>query len=120
MVSRIITVSISNAAVTEQKLGAGVSLPGPRIANVQPANSSYSANGSANVSTSGGYIIINGAGFVNGCTVIIGTANATSVTYVSDTVVNAQVAGASAGTYFVYLVNPNGLTAIGVNQISLS
>lgn len=120
MVSRIITNSISNSSITLAKLQANVSLAGPRIANVQPSNSSYSANGSANVSTSGGYVIVNGAGFINSCSVILGTTNATSVTYVSDTVLNVEVPAKTAGTYFVYVVNPNGDTAIGVNRISYS
>jgi hypothetical protein len=100
---------------------------GPRIANIQVTDSNYSVTGAANVSTAGGYIRINGTGFVSGCTVIIGSLAAgavpnvaPSVSFINSTRVNAQVPANSAGSRTVFLVNPDGSTALKFDGVSYS
>jgi hypothetical protein len=90
------------------------------ISSIEVTDSSYSVLDDTAVSVNGGYIKITGTGFVSGCQVVIGSAVASSVTYVSSTVVHCQVPAQTAGTYTVYLTNPNGSVAIRVNGINYS
>jgi hypothetical protein len=93
---------------------------GPAIANIQIANSSYGVLDDTAVDTAGGYIIINGSKFSNGCSVLIGNTVATSVTFVSSSVIRAQVPARSAASYVVYVGNPDGGTAIFVAGLTYS
>jgi hypothetical protein len=96
-------------------------LQGPRITSVQvDVDSGYTSSTANAVGLSGGYISINGSGFVTGCSVIIGSLTATSVTFVSSIKVNCQIPAQSAGTYTIYLINPDGSTAIRVNSVQYS
>jgi hypothetical protein len=93
---------------------------GPTVTNIQITNSSYVVLDDTAVSTSGGYIKITGTNFASGCEVIIGSTNATAVSFVSSTVLNVQVPALSAGTYVVYVVNSDGSVAIRVNGLTSS
>ena len=111
---------IAPGAVTAEALAPGVG-GGPAIANVQIANSSYSILDDTAVSLSGGYIIINGENFDANVQVLVGNTVATSVTYVSENQVRAEVGAAAAGSKIVYLVNTDtGATAIRVNGLTYS
>jgi hypothetical protein len=91
---------------------------GPKIANIQVANSTYVANGSSNISTSGGYAIINGTNFQSNVNVVLGNTLATSVAYVSSIRLNVQVPALTAGNYIVYVTNTdNGKVAVKPNGI---
>lgn len=92
----------------------------PKISNVSVANSSYSLIDDTAVSTNGGYVVITGTGFEDGATVIINEVTATAVSYINATRLNVQLPAKSAATYDVYVVNPDGATAIGVNKITYS
>lgn len=96
------------------------SITGPRIANIQVSNSSYIPTGANTVSTTGGYVIINGSGFQPNVNVVIGNVLATAVTYISTTRINSQIPALASGSYFVYVtttdngkvaIKPNGITA---------
>ena len=92
---------------------------GPRISNIEVANSSYGVvAGQQTVDVTGGYVVITGSGFLTGCNVTVGNYPALSVTFVSDTVVRARINGQVAGSYHVYLVNTDGGTAIRLNGIT--
>ena len=94
---------------------------GPLIANVQIANSSYTILDDTAVSLDGGYIIINGSKFEENVNVLINNVPATSVVYVSETQVRAQIPAATAGSKHVYVVNTDtGATAIRVNGLTYS
>ena len=93
---------------------------GPTVTNVQITTSSYVVLDDTAVALSGGYIKITGTNFANGCEVIIGTTNATSVAFVNSTTLNVQVPSLSAGTYVVYVVNTDGSVAIIVNGLTYS
>jgi hypothetical protein len=90
------------------------------ITSIQVTDSSWTPIDDSAVSTSGGYIVITGANFVSGCNIIISSTNATSVAFVNSTTLRVQVPALSAGTYVVYVVNPNGATAIIVNGLTYS
>jgi hypothetical protein len=95
------------------------SISGPRIANIQVSNSSYVATGANTLSTSGGFVIINGSGFHPNVNVVVGNVLATSVTYVSTTRINSQIPPLSLGSYFVYVTTTdNGKVAIRPNGIT--
>ena len=93
---------------------------GPAIANIQIANSSYGVLDDTAVNTAGGYVVINGTKFSNGCSVLIGNTVATTVTFVSATQVRAQVPAKVGASYVVYVTNPDGGTAIAVNGLTYS
>ena len=92
----------------------------PKITGVAVTDSGYAALDDTAISTAGGYIKITGTGFVTGCQVLIGTVSATSVGFVSSTEVRAQLPATAAGTYILYLVNPDGSVAIRVNAVTFS
>lgn len=106
--------------ITPEKIASTVALGGPRIANVQIANSSWSQLDDTAVDTAGGYVIVNGSGFNSGCQVLINSTPATSVTFVSSSVLRVQVPAKDANTYVMYVVNPDGGTAVGVNALTYS
>jgi len=68
----------------------------------------------------GGYLLINGTGFVTGCSVLLDTTSASSVTFVSSTQLRVVAQAKSAATYNAYVVNPDGGTATRVNGITYS
>jgi hypothetical protein len=92
----------------------------PKIGNVSIANSSYTVLDDTAVNVGGGYIVVSGAGFQDGATVIISGTQATSVSYVNSSTLHAQVPAKSAATYNLYVVNPDGGTAIGPNKLTYS
>ena len=92
----------------------------PRITTVNVANSTYAVLDDTSVNTSGGYLVITGANFQSGALVTIGDTAATSTTYVNDTTLRAQVPAKTAGSYSVYVQNPDGGTAIRVLGVAFS
>ena len=93
---------------------------GPKITNIQVTDAAYTVLDDTAVDTAGGNIRITGTGFVTGCSVIVGSQPASSVAFVSSTEVRVQVGAQSAGTYIVYLVNPDGGVGIRVNGLTYS
>lgn len=92
----------------------------PRCANVQIATSTWTVKDDTAVALEGGYIIINGAGFVAGASVLVGSVAAASVTVVNSTTIRAQVNAAAAGTYVIYVTNPDGSVGILVPGLTYS
>ena len=120
------TYTAANVTVSEtgQLVSAAANLlsevGGPKIADVVITDSSWNTLNDTAVDTAGGYIKIIGTGFVSGCQVVINSVPATSVTFTSSTQVRAQLPSMAAGTYIVYLINPDGGTAIRVNGVNFS
>ena len=90
------------------------------ISGITVTDASYANTDDTAVGLTGGYIKVTGTGFVSGCTVVVGTVIATSVTFISSTEVRAQLPALTAGTYVLYVSNPSGAVAIRVNAITFS
>ena len=125
------TVYIGNTAMTETggilalpagtaNVSPGTPVDVPKITSVQITDSSWNVLDDTSVSTSGGYIVINGSNFVSGCIVDVGTLQASSVSFVSSSVLRCQIPAQSAGTYNVFVINPDGGTAVRVNGVTYS
>lgn len=112
--------AIEDGAITADIIDASVSLSGPRIANVQIANSSWSVLDDTAIDVDGGYIVINGVGFADNCTVLFDGTPASAVTYIDASTLRVQVPALAANTYNVYVNNPDGGVAIGVSQLTSS
>jgi hypothetical protein len=104
------------ALATTASVAASVAVGGgPKISSIQlTTGSSYTVTTATAISTSGGYILINGTGFVATPQVTIGTQLATSIGFVSATQLQVQVPAQVNGTYPVYVTNPDGGVAINV------
>jgi hypothetical protein len=97
------------------------SLPSPpTIANIQIIDSSYTVLDDTAVGLPGGNVLVNGAGFSSGATVLVGTIPAISTTFVNSTQVRALLPAMSAGTYAVFFVNGNGQISIKLPGITYS
>jgi hypothetical protein len=111
--------AITAGTITATQFSNTVDFGGPKISSILVTDSSYVTIG-GNVSTAGGYIKTIGTGFVTGCTVVVNSNIATSVTFVSSTEVRAQLPATVAGSYFIYLTNPDGGVALKINGITFS
>jgi hypothetical protein len=100
--------------------GGGSGSGGPKISSIVVTNSSYSNLDDTAVDVAGGYIKLIGSGFATGCQVLVNNTPATSIAFISDTEVRAQLPATAAGTYIVYLVNSDGGVAIRVNGVTFS
>ena len=118
--TKITSSEIQTGAVTADKIANNVTLGGPKITTVNVANSAYTVLDDTAVNIGGGYIVITGSGFESGAQVIIDTTTATSVAYVNNTTLRAEVPSKSAASYNLYVVNPDGGTAIRVNGLTYS
>ena len=117
--TQITTSSIANGAVTLAQLAPSAT-PGPKITQIQITNSGGTVLDDTAISLNGGYIKITGTGFAAGAQVIVNNTPASSTTFTSTTVLNAQVGAQVAGTYVVYVVNADGGVAIAVNGLTYS
>ena len=118
--SNSITDGTLPASKVSSSLALTVSVTSIRITSIAICDSSYVTVADTAISLTGGYIKIIGTGFVTGCTVAVDTTVATSVTFVSSTQINVQLPAKAAGTYILYLSNPNGAVAIRVNAVTFS
>ena len=92
--------------------GAGTLPSNPIVSNVQVSDSSYTILDDTAVSSeSGGFVVINGSNFGSGTTVTLGGTQATSVTYVSSSRMQAQVPAKASGSYTVIVTRGDGQIA---------
>lgn len=119
MTTRITSANIAPGAITADRLAEGVG-GGPKISNIQVTDNTYTVLDDTAVGLSGGYVKITGTGFQTGCVAIIGSTTATATAFVSGNFINVQVPALAAGTYIVYVVNPDGGVAIRVNGLTYS
>jgi alpha-tubulin suppressor-like RCC1 family protein len=118
-ITQLQATSIADGAITTEKFSGDVSLS-IKVSNVAISNSTYTVLDDTAVNVGGGYIVITGAGFQSGAQVLINRDEATSVSFVDSTTLRAQVPAKDAGTYNLYVVNPDGGTAIRVNGLTYS
>jgi hypothetical protein len=96
-------------------LGTLTSVTGPKITLVD-----YPGDDLATLPAGGATVAIVGTGFVNGCQVLVDSVYAPTVTFVSSSAINFTTPAMSAGTYPIYVINPDGGTAIAIPGISYS
>lgn len=109
---------IAPQAITSESLAPGLS-GNPTINNIIITDSGYANTANTTISsTSGGYIKIYGSKFQEGCQVHIEESLATSVTVISANEIRSQLGPKSAGSYVVYVTNPNGRFALKINGIT--
>lgn len=111
------TTKISSSNIQATSIDAIGSMP--KITQIVVTNSSYVPTGGTTVSTTGGYIQITGTGFVSGAQVLIDETPASAVGFVNSTQLNVQVPAKSAGSYFVYVNNPDGGVGLAVNAVTV-
>jgi alpha-tubulin suppressor-like RCC1 family protein len=92
----------------------------PKITSVAISNSTFTVLDDAAVNVGGGYIVVTGANFQSGATVLIDTTPASSVSRINSTTLHVQVPSRPAATYNLYVTNPDGGTGIRVNAITYS
>jgi len=105
---------------TTQDVAVIASATSPKVANIQVADNTWTVLDDTAVDTAGGYILVNGSGFVSVPQVYINNQAATTVSYVSSSQLRVQVPAQSAGTYPMYVINSDGGTAILVPGVSYS
>jgi hypothetical protein len=93
---------------------------GPKITNLQITSNVYVVLDDTAVDLTGGFVKLTGTNFVSGCLVYVASTPANSTTFINSTEVRAQLPATAAGTYPVYLVNPDGGTAIRVPGVTFS
>ena len=96
-------------------LGTLTSVTGPKITLVD-----YPGDDLATTPAGGATVAIAGTGFVNGCQVLVDSTYANTVTFVSSTSISFTTPAMSAGTYPIYVINPDGGTAIAIPGVSYS
>jgi hypothetical protein len=96
-------------------LGTLTSVTGPKITLVD-----YPGDDLATTPAGGATVAITGTGFVNGCQVLVDSVYAPTVTFVSGTSISFTTPAMSAGTYPIYVINPDGGTAIAIPGVSYS
>ena len=118
--SQITNYTIDTQQLTNTAVAAFAQSLAPKITTVNVANSGYTVLDDTAVNIGGGYIVITGADFQSGASVLIDATPATSVTYVNTTTLRAEVPSKSAASYNLYVVNPDGGTGIRVAGLTYS
>jgi hypothetical protein len=103
------------ATVVEVSTGGG-----PKITNLQITDNAWTVLDDTAVDTAGGYVLITGTNFVSGALVYFNQTAANSVAFVGTTTLRVTVPALTAGTYIVYVINPDGGTAIRVPGLTAS
>ena len=78
----------------------------------------YPGTETATNSAGGETINLTGSGFQSGCNILVGTTSASVVTFISSTQVSFVAPALSAGTYVMYVINPDGGTCISIPGLS--
>ena len=109
------TVQLSNTATA-----AFAKTLAPKVLYANVASNTFTVLDDTAVNVGGGYIVVTGAEFQSGATVLIDTVPASAVTYVNSTTLQVQVPTKSAASYNLYVVNPDGGVGIKVAGITYS
>jgi alpha-tubulin suppressor-like RCC1 family protein len=109
------TVQLSNTATA-----AFAKTLAPKVLYANVASNTFTVLDDTAVNVGGGYIVVTGAEFQSGATVLIDTTPASAVTYVNSTTLQVQVPTKSAASYNLYVVNPDGGVGIKVSGVTYS
>jgi hypothetical protein len=106
---------LADGTISPSEIGAATSSDILRISGVTYPGDDLAVNPAG-----GQTVTISGSGFTSTPTIYVGGTIAPSVTFVSATQLTFTTPVKTAGTYDIYVVNPNGATAIRVYGISYS
>jgi hypothetical protein len=128
--TRVLNHNITDRDVTEIKFAEGLidSLSStitienfdPKFNTVTITDNTFTAIDDTAVNVGGGHIVITGENFAEGATVIVDNTPASSVNRVNSTTLQVQVPAKAAASYNLFVVNPDGGTAIKINAITYS
>ena len=107
MTTKIATTNIQDTALT--------TLLGPKVTTIV-----YPGDDTATDTAGGQTINLTGNGFQSGCSVLVGSTASSVVTFISTTQISFTAPAMAAGTYVIYVINPDGGTAISIPGISYS
>lgn len=107
MTTKIATTNIQDSALT--------TLLGPKVTTIV-----YPGTETATDTAGGETINLTGNGFQSGCNVLVGSTSASVVTFISSTQISFTAPAMTANTYVLYVINPDGGTAISIPGISYS
>jgi len=113
MVNKARTSAFGAGSVTAAKISAPVDIP--KISSI-----AYSGDDTATNTAGGDTITVNGSFFKSGCFVYVDTTKASVVSFISSTQITFTAPAKSAGTYTLYVYNPDGGTAIYIPGINYS
>jgi hypothetical protein len=107
MTTKIDLTNIADTALT--------TLTGPKVTTIV-----YIGDDTATDTAGGATINLTGNGFQSGCSVLVASTASSVVTFISATQISFVAPALSAGTYVIYVINPDGGTAISIPGISYS
>ena len=87
----------------------------PKISTI-----TYPGTETATDTAGGETITLTGSGFTNGCSILVGSTTVSVVGFVSSNVVTFTAPVMAAGSYTLYVINPDGGTAISIPGINYS
>ena len=90
-------------------------LTGPKVTTIV-----YPGDDTATDTAGGATINLTGNGFQSGCSVLVASTASSVVTFISATQISFIAPALAAGTYVIYVINPDGGTAISIPGISYS
>ena len=110
----------SNATIAFSSTSAFANALAPKITTVNVANSAFTVLDDTAVNIGGGYVVITGANFQSGASVLIDTTPASAVTFVNTSTLQVQIPAKAAASYNLYVVNPDGGTGIRIAGLNYS
>ena len=90
-------------------------LTGPKVTTIV-----YPGTETATDIAGGATINLTGGGFQSGCSVLVASTASSVVTFINSTQISFIAPALAAGTYVIYVINPDGGTAISIPGISYS
>ena len=113
--SQFNTMYVQNALVLGNVSVTGTTIIAPRVTSI-----AYPGNDTAADTAGGQTITLTGTGFVAGASVLINGSAVGVVSVVSSTVITFTSPANTTGSYVIYVINPDGSTAIAIPGIQYS
>ena len=101
--------------ITAEKIASTVALGGPKISSLD-----YPGDDTAALPAGGQTVTINGTGFVSGATVYLDGTVVSPVTFNNANSISFTTPAKSANSYVLYVINPDGATAIAIPGLTYS
>jgi hypothetical protein len=115
MVNKARASAFGAGSVSVSKFSPTVPIDTPKVSSI-----AYVGDDTATNTAGGDTITVNGSSFKSGCFVYVDRSQASVVSFISSTQITFVAPAKSAGTYTLYVYNPDGGTAIYLPGISYS